>query len=192
MSRIEPLHPPYDEETGDLLVSLMPPGIPPLKLFRTVAKNPRILRKLRGGNLLDRGSIARRDRELAILRATARCGAEYEWGVHVSAFAETSGLSADVVDATVTGSVRDPRFDKRDAAVVALVDELHENATVSDDTWATVRDFFDEAQVIELITVAGFYHTISFLVRALGVELEEGAAGFPGHAARAESAAGGE
>ena len=36
------------------------------------------------GSLLDRGSISMRNRELMILRICARCGAEYEWGVHVA------------------------------------------------------------------------------------------------------------
>jgi hypothetical protein len=61
-------------------------GAPPLLLFRTVARNPRVLQRMMAGGLLDRGSISLRARELMILRTCARCGAEYEWGVHVASF----------------------------------------------------------------------------------------------------------
>ncbi len=48
-----------------------------------------------GGHFLGRGStLAIRDREIVIDRTCARCGNEYEWGVHVAAFAEAAGLSA--------------------------------------------------------------------------------------------------
>ena len=41
-----------------------------------------------------RCALSLRHRELLILRTTARCGAEYEWGVHVQVFAAKAGLSA--------------------------------------------------------------------------------------------------
>jgi alkylhydroperoxidase family enzyme len=71
---------------------MMPPGMAPLRLFRTIAHNPRVLEKIRASNLLDRGSLDRRDREIVILRTTARCGCEYEWGVHVAFFSAKVGL----------------------------------------------------------------------------------------------------
>jgi hypothetical protein len=45
------------------------------------------------GGLLDRGSIGLRDRAIVIDRACARCGSEYEWGVHVALFAARVGLT---------------------------------------------------------------------------------------------------
>ena len=90
-TRLAPLEPPYDENVAATLAEMMPPGVPPLRLFRTIAHNPRVLAKIRASNLLDRGSLERRHREIVILRTTARCGCEYEWGVHVSFFARASG-----------------------------------------------------------------------------------------------------
>lgn len=65
--RIAPLDPPYAPELAEELSRFMPPGIPPLRLFRTLAHNPRVLRKFRLGSLLDRGSLEKRDREIVIL-----------------------------------------------------------------------------------------------------------------------------
>src|SRR5207245_4416886 len=62
----------------------------PILLFRVVGRNPRVLSRLMAGGLLDRGSISMRQRELMILRTTAICGAEYEWGVHVAAYGAKS------------------------------------------------------------------------------------------------------
>ena len=40
--------------------------------------------------------------ELCILRVTAQCRAEHEWGVHVAYFGKRSGLTASQVEVTVT------------------------------------------------------------------------------------------
>ena len=74
------------------LEKIMPPGAPPLALFTTLARNPRVFQRFMSGGLLDRGSIALREREIVIARATARCGAEYEWGVHVAFFGARVGF----------------------------------------------------------------------------------------------------
>jgi alkylhydroperoxidase family enzyme len=179
MPRIAPLTPPYDPPLAATLAAMMPPGLEPIALFRTLAHNPRVLEKFRAGNLLDRGSIPRRDRELVILRTTARCGAEYEWGVHVAFFAARVGLSDAVVAATATAAADDPLWTARDALLIRLSDALHDGATIADDLWAALAGEWSAEQLIELIVLAGFYHTVSFVVNALRVEAEPFAARFP-------------
>jgi len=65
-ARIAPLDPPYDTETAAALQSIMPPGMEPLKLFRTQARNLRVFKRMVAGNLLHKGSITLRERELLI------------------------------------------------------------------------------------------------------------------------------
>ena len=180
MTRLAPLEPPYADETAATLAAMMPPGVPPLLLFRTLAHNPRVLGKIRASNLLDRGSLDRRQREIVILRTTARCGCEYEWGVHVSFFAAKVGLGDADVAATAHGGVDYAGWSEAERASIRLVDELHDTSRVSDALWAELRRHFREDQLVELVVLAGFYHTISFVVNGLGVELEPGAARFPG------------
>lgn len=181
--RIAPLEPPYAPDVAATLEAMMPPGVPPLLLFRTLARNPRVLGKIRAANLLDRGSLERRDRELVILRTTARCGCEYEWGVHVQVFAARVGLTEAEVRATLRppgAAAADAHpWSPRDAALLRLVDELHDTAHVSDTLWDALRPHFRDDQLVELLVLAGFYHTISFVLNGLGVELEEEAARFP-------------
>jgi hypothetical protein len=45
--RLEPIEPPYDPELARTLERMMPPGVEPLKLFRTVAHNRHLLDRLR-------------------------------------------------------------------------------------------------------------------------------------------------
>lgn len=177
--RLLPLDPPYAPEIADSLAAMMPPGVPPLRLFRTLAWNPRVLDKIRRGNLLDRGSLSRRDREIVILRTCARCGAEYEWGVHVAVFAEKVGISPRQVADTVAGEPSDASWSESDVALLGLVDALHDTARIDDARWTGLRRHFDEAQCVELLVLAGFYHTIAFVVNALGIEPEDAAARFP-------------
>lgn len=177
--RILPVEPPYEPEIAEELEQIMPPGIEPLKLFRTLAHNPRILRKIRLGGLLDRGSIDRRDREIVILRTGARCGAEYEWGVHAVYFAARFGITEEQIAATVNGTAEDPCWSEKDSLLIRMADELHDSARISDDLWQAMSENWQPPQLIELMVLAGFYHMVSFVINGARIELEEGAASFP-------------
>jgi 4-carboxymuconolactone decarboxylase len=173
MPRIEPIQKPFPEEVAPVLASMMPPGTEPLRLFRVIAKNPRILRKIKNSNLLDRGSIERRDRELVILRTTARCASEYEWGVHVAIFARRFGFSEEQIRGTLQGDGLEAFWSDRDRALIGLVDDLNAGAALSKSTSVALAEFYDEAQLIELVALTGFYHTISFITNAFEIDLEE-------------------
>lgn len=181
MPRIPPVEPPYAPAVDEDLRRLMPPGMPPLALFRTVTWNPRVLGRMRRGGLLDPGSITVRQRELIILRTTARCGSEYEWGVHVAFFGGAAGFSEREIAATVRGDAAAFRDD--DALLVALVDALHDHADVDDVLWARLSARFTNEQLVECVFLVGLYHAVSFVTNATRVELEPGAPRFPREAA---------
>ena len=93
MSRIAPLNPPYAPEIQAAFDAIMPPGVPPLVLFRTLAVNERIYQRFRAGGLLDRGLLTLRQREIVIDRTCAVNRCEYEWGVHIAVFAAKAKLT---------------------------------------------------------------------------------------------------
>jgi hypothetical protein len=155
MSRIDPLSPPYPLEIQKLFDVVMPSGMDPLVLFRVMARSDRLFPRFMRAGVLDEGPVPIRDREIVIHRTTARCRAEYEWGVHVNAFGRPLGLGEDVLRATVSGDVDDSAFDARQAALVRLCDELHETHTISDACWAALRGHFDEMQILEYMKVVG-------------------------------------
>src|SRR5262245_32903130 len=180
-TRLEPLAEPYSPEVAETLRRMMPPGVEPLKLFRTVAHNPAILERFRstGAYILNFGTVDPADREVVIHRTTARCGCEYEWGVHAVAYGRTLGFTDEQLRATVNGPAGDPAWSPRQALLVRLVDELHDTARVSDELWAELAREWEAAQLIELVATVGFYHFVSFTANAFAVEHEEYAEGFP-------------
>jgi alkylhydroperoxidase family enzyme len=177
--RIAPLQPPYSEAVTTALQRIMPPGVAPLTLFRTLAVNERVFLRLMAGGLLDRGSITLREREIVIDRTCARCGAEYEWGVHVAFFAERVGFTAAELAGTCAADPAASAFSAREQLLLRLVDELHDTARVSDELWQALRATWSEEQLIELIALAGFYHLISFAANAFRLPLEPYGARFP-------------
>ena len=182
MSRIAPLNPPYAPEIQAAFDAIMPPGVPPLVLFRTLAVNERIYQRFRAGGLLDRGLLTLRQREIVIDRTTALCAAEYEWGVHVAAFAAKAGLDAAQIHSLAHGGPEDACWPDADRDLLRLCDALHRHCDVDDGLWWALRARFAEEAMLELLLLAGFYRTVSYLTNALRLPLEDGSARFPDRA----------
>ena len=109
----------------------------------------------------------------------ARCRSEYDWGVHVAVFGRPLGFSQDLIGATVTAKATDPLWSERQGLLIRLADELHEAATISAGLWEALEKHWEPPQLIELIITAGFYHLVSCVTNALGIELEDYGARFP-------------
>jgi alkylhydroperoxidase family enzyme len=180
--RISPLAEPFEPEVDAQLRSMMPPGVPPIALFRTFVRNMEMTAAMEpwGRHQLSRAlSVGLREREIVIDRTCARCGCQYEWGVHTAFFADRARLTAAQVRSLVHGSSDDSCWDgRRDRVLMDLVDELHDTGDVSDRVWAELRLEFDEAQVLDLLMLCGWYHAISFTARAARVPMEQGAPTF--------------
>lgn len=181
-ARIAPLEPPYSPPVQAALDRVMPAGVPPLALFRALAVNERVFLRVIAGGLLDRGTIGLREREIVVDRTCARCGSEYEWGVHVAFFGERVGFTPEQVAATCGREPEADAFPARERLLIRLVDALHDEAQVSDALWTALREEWTEAQLIELVALAGFYHLISFVTNALRIPPEPFGARFPARA----------
>ena len=173
-SRIAPLDPPYAPSIDAMLTRLMPPGVPPLNLFRTLAHNPAVLETFaHNGALVFRlGSLDATHREIVIQRTCALCGAEYEWGVHAAFFGKKTNLEGERLAATLHGDADSNVWNEAESALVRLADELHTTQTISAPLWRSLQAHWSDAQIVELVVLAGFYHTVAYLVNGLGVELE--------------------
>src|SRR5262249_20583017 len=177
--RVEPVPAPYSAELQKVLDTIMPPGVPPLTLFTTLAHVPRIWDRFRAGSLLDRGPVSLRHREIVIDRTCARCGCAYEWGVHVGFFAKRVALTPEQIRATVHGDANDPVWTDEERLLIRTVDELHDTSGLSEPTWAALATTFTVEQVLELIALVGFYHTVSFFANGLELASEAHGAPFP-------------
>jgi alkylhydroperoxidase family enzyme len=164
------------------LRSMMPAGVPPISLFRTFVKNMPMAKAMQvwGSYELSRHlSVGMREREIVIDRTCARCGCEYEWGVHLIFFADRVGLSGPQVTSLTHGDERDRCWeDDSDRLLIRLVDQLHDTSTVSDALWDELSAVYSEAQLLDLTLLCGWYHAISFTARVAAVPLEDGAPTF--------------
>ncbi len=178
-ARIAPASPPFPAEVQAALERTMPPGMPPLVLFTTLARDPRLFGKFFAGGLLDRGHLTLRQREIVIHRTTALNRSEYEWGVHVALFAARVQLTPEHLHSTVHGGPDDACWSDEDRVLLRLCDALQADSTVDDALWSALRERFSEEALLELLLLAGFYRTVSYLTNALRLPLEANAARFP-------------
>jgi 4-carboxymuconolactone decarboxylase len=184
--RIQPMEPPYPDPVGETLRRMMPQGVEPLKLFRTVAWNEHVLERFRtiGAYLLNFGKLDPVEREIVIHRTCARTRCEYEWGIHAAVFGRPLGLSDEQLAATVHGDAADAAWSPRQSLLIALADQLHDEAAVSEALWSQLAREWEPSELIELIALAGFYHLVSYAANAAKVEHETGAERFPVHDGR--------
>jgi alkylhydroperoxidase family enzyme len=169
-ARLAPLDPPYAPDLQAFLDRIMPAGVPPLVLFTTLARDARLFERFRGGGLLDKGHLTLRQREILIGRVTAQCGSEYEWGVHTAFFAERVGISDAMQRSLVLGSGDDPCWSGAERALIRAL---------SDEAWGDLRRHMTEMAVVEIVMLAGFYRTVSYLTNSLRLPLETFAKRFP-------------
>ena len=178
-ARIAPAKPPFSEDIQAAFDRIMPPGVPPLALFTTLARDARLFARLRGGALLDKGHLTLRQREVVISRVTARSGSEYEWGVHVAFFAKTAGLDAAMLDSLANGGADDSCWSFEDRLLIRAYDQLHATSDIDDALWSAMARQFSDMALIEILMLAGFYRAVSYLTNALRLPLESYAARFP-------------
>jgi 4-carboxymuconolactone decarboxylase len=182
--RIAPLQAPYPPGVQEMLAKWMPPAseAEPLRLFRTLAVHGELMSRMRplGSGILGAAAIVPPQlREIVIHRTCALTGAQYEWGVHALAFGAPLGLSEEQLRATVHGHWSDPCWAPEQASVFRLADELHLTSTLSDELWQLLAESFEDAQILELIVTAGWYHVIGYLCNGVRVQQEEWAPAFP-------------
>jgi 4-carboxymuconolactone decarboxylase len=180
--RIVPLQPPYEPAVESMLGKWMPPnsGMEPLRLFRTLGVHAELAARMRplGAGILGHGLLEARLREVMIHRTCAVCGAEYEWGVHAVAFGRPLGFTDEQLASTVHGDAEGGAWSDTERAVYRLADELHYSGDISDALFAELERHFSAEQILELVVTSGWYHTISFVIRAARVEPEPWAARF--------------
>lgn len=179
--RIEPisLDDVDDEELAATLATAITLDGRPLNIFTVLGHHPKLLKRfnLLGGFLLNKGLIPERERELVILRVGWNARAEYEFGQH-TVIGQRSGLT-DIEIAALTRAPHDHPWSADDRALIALADDLALDDCVSDGTWLALGVRWSDAELIELLILAGFYRLVSGFLNSAGVQLDDGVPRFP-------------
>jgi len=178
--RIPPLPEAEWDETARTLIE-QTGSVGAANIFTTLVRHRRLFRRWSAfGGVLLTGSLPARDRELLILRTGWLCQAPYEWGQHVR-MAQAAGLSDDEIQRVVERAGA-PGWSDQESTLLRAADELHEDACISDATWAALASTYTVEQLIEVPMLVGQYHLVSFTLNSLGVQREPGVVGLPGSA----------
>lgn len=128
-----------------------------------------------GEYLRYRSAIGLRLSELAILITARHWSQQVEWAIHAP-IAEREGVAAETIAAIAEGR-RPDRLPEDEAAVFEFATELHQNKSVSDETWRRAARLFGETGVVDLIGVSGYYSFLSMVMNAARTDVPPTATG---------------
>lgn len=187
-NQLTPLSRPFPKDVEAILANYPTQDGYILSLFRTFANSTRFLSKA-VPNLLDEDSpLDLRTREITILRTTANRGCEYEWGVHVSIFAEAANLDAEQVAATVLD--RNDCWSEIEAHLILAIDQLCESGKLDKPALEAFQSGWSKEQQLEVLALVGTYSTVSFVANVAQLPPEPFAARFPPNSRHSASTAG--
>ncbi len=153
-------------------------GVYDLNIFRTLAKHKPLYDRFNrfAGYFLFKGLLPARERELVILRVGWRSESVYEFGQHTRI-----GGDAGLTDDEIQRLAREPTdgWDDPDRDLIDFADQLCTTNAVSDPTWQRLASRWTEAELIELLLVAGCYRMVSGFLNGVQVQREPGVAGWP-------------
>ena len=119
-----------------------------------------------------------REREIVIDRTCALTGANMNGASMSRHSRRPAHLTDEQVRATVRSGADAPCWSPAEQAMIAAVDALHHRATLSDAEFAALRAHYDDAKILEIILLCGFYHTVSYLATGWHCRWRRTARGF--------------
>ncbi len=181
--RLKPPKPPYSPDVAKNIARWKgQTDIETPEIFEAFHIHPDLATRagILGAGLLGHGLLPLRDREIVVHRVTGMLGAEHEWGLHATVFAEAAGLTQDQVDATIMqGCIREA-WSESDAQLIDMIDELSKSAQLSDDSWAQLKARYSDEQLVEFIILVGWYRTVASMCNVLQVDPHPQCRRFPG------------
>ena len=168
----------WDESVQEALAGMLPPERrnprDASNVLSTMVNHPALTKAFLRFNvhLLFSSTLPPRIRELAILRVAHRRNCAYEWTHHVD-LAKREGVTDAEIDAVRRPGLTDSNFDEFERAVLTGVDELDEQSQLSDQTWATLGERFDDRQRMDYVFTVGSYMMLAMALNTFGVQLEQ-------------------
>ena len=161
----------WSDEQQEILKRASVTEIPP-NIFKTLVRHQKLLKRwmVFATHVLNKNTLAIRERELVILRIGYLCRSGYEWAQHV-VIGKKAGLSDEEIDRIRQGPDGDG-WSNLDKALLQATDELHGDAFISDNTWDVLKKHYDDQQMMDLVFTIGNYNLVSMALNTLGVQLE--------------------
>ncbi|WP_327319482.1 carboxymuconolactone decarboxylase family protein [Streptomyces sp. NBC_01235] len=165
MTRLPPI--PFEEWDAEVLRPLTGGRTtPPSNALGLLLNHPHLARAFLtfSTQLVYRGSLPARMRELAVLRVAWRRRCRYEWAHHVL-MADRAGVTEEELEQVRQGA---------DTLVNRAVDELESASSLSDETYAELAKELDERQLMEFVFVVGAYGLQAMAYNTFEVEPDAG------------------
>ena len=134
-----------DDQARELLAQARGPAGQATNIFATLVRHPGLFRKWLpfGGKLLA-GKLPARDRELLILRTGWNTRAPTTSGTSTCASPWPPGVTDDEIERVKAGPDADG-WSPLDALLLRAADELHDDACITDATWAALAEHLRRA-----------------------------------------------
>ncbi len=175
--RVEPLdRKDFDAEALKIIIALRESAgvrdhsvLP--EIFATMLRHPDLYRctMVMGTQLMGKGELPPRERELAVLLVGWLCRAPYEWSQHVHV-AKRCGVTAEEIERVTQGSSA-AGWNEHDAAILRGVEELLADKMITDETWSVLARKWNDKQLMEFPTLVGEYVTTAYSQNALRIRL---------------------
>ncbi len=123
-----------------------------------------------GAQVLRRSSLSPRQRELAILRATALANGTYPFTQHVRIGAQV-GLDERCVAGACAGP-DDQCWGTADRLLLRTVDELAAGGAISDASWNQLSAEYSTKQILDIVAVVAFYRLAAWMLNLCGTPLD--------------------
>jgi AhpD family alkylhydroperoxidase len=115
------------------------------------------------GHVVKFGShLSDADRELVTLATGRAHGCAFVWESHLGS-ARAAGISGSTIEALERGG---DALGSREAALVALVNELRDTSAVSDQTYRAGHELVGTQGMVELVLTVGYYTMLAYAMRA--------------------------
>lgn len=152
--------------------------------FLPLLRSPQLLDRMgKVGEYLRFGSVLdARLRELATCVAARHAGNQFEWHMHAP-LAVQAGVSPEAIDLLRQGARPQPLAED-EALAYDLSEELLRTHGVSEPTYARAVQRLGEQALVELVTLVGYFVTVSWLMNVAHTPAQQSAgAPLPAHPA---------
>ncbi|MHA2181914.1 MAG: carboxymuconolactone decarboxylase family protein [Promethearchaeota archaeon] len=149
------------------------PMIKRLDAYKILVRNQDYLMNFLGyqNYLLEHSTISIRDRELLILRVAWLSGSDYMWFQHKNAGFGMAGMSLDEIERIKIGPDAE-EWEDGDIILLRAVDELYNEAFITDTTWKALAERYNTKQLIDMLGLVSLYFGIAMILKTLGVQAE--------------------
>ena len=144
-----------------------------MNIFTTLLNHQNLFKRwlVFANHVLFKSSLPAKEKEIAILRIGYLCKCEYEWAQHV-VIARRVGLDDDIIEEIKKGE-DSTKFNELQRLVIRSVNELHDHASISDETWSSLEKHYSKEQLIDLVFTVGQYNLVSMALNSFKVQIDD-------------------